>query len=38
MEENAFFALFWNVILIQIKLDNGKLINRKVNKTITSVM
>jgi len=37
MEENA-FALFWNVILIQIKLDHGKSINRKVNKIITSVM
>ena len=37
MEENA-FVLFWNVILIQIKLDNGKSINRKVNKIIISVM
>lgn len=36
MEENV-FTLSWNVTLIQTKSDNKKLINKKINKIITSV-
>jgi len=36
MKENT-FTLFWNVMLIQIKSDNKKSMNRKVNKIITFV-